>query len=182
MVLIMLLAACGGGDLVETASADLNLSAADLGGGYSLSDEQGYDEVTAGMDAAEADDATDASLRMFSTPDGMGIVMGIVINFTSVSTAKTNMRDVLDGFEEGLTEGISGVTVEELDAPNLGEDAVLSKATITDDSLGGMTFNVYLVGFRHLNVISVAAVFGLEDFATEDLVMELGEKLEAKLK
>lgn len=179
-VLALPLLACGGeggGTLIETAAADMNLTAADLGSGYTLEEEEGLEQVVAEMDPDEADDAKDANLRMFSTPDGMGMVMSVVVNFKTVSAAEANMRGVMEGFEEGFNQEMPGTEFVELDDPNIGDDSVLIEA-----EMEGLGFTIYMLSFRQNNIMGLLAVFGMADQVSADDVTGMGQTMQGKIK
>lgn len=178
LVLVLLLAACGpSAELIETPAADMNLTAEEMGSDYTLMDDQGTDAVTADMDPDEAEDARSASLRTYGPPNGTGLVMSMVVNFDSVSAAKANMRGALEGFEEGFKQSLPDATFAEVDAPDIGEDAVM-----TLSSLEELGFNVYMLAFRENNVMGVIAIASTEDFATEEQTVDLAKKLAIKVK
>ncbi len=177
-LLVVLLVGCGPSEpLIEKPAAEMNLTEADLGGEYTLQEEQGYTELTADMEPAVAAEVSDAHMRLFVSNKESAVVMGIVINIKSVSKARGNLSSLVDGFKEGLTESLTDVSYEEVEAPAMGDETIISKAAVSDPMLGGGEMHIYMVGVRKANVILVAATFGSEEISNEDAVRTLAQKM-----
>jgi hypothetical protein len=172
-----LLTACGSSSLITTAAKDMNLTADQVGSGYTLSQDQGLDEFASTMSITDIEEVSDASYRMFQNDAG-GIVLSLVITLKKTAT-KDDLQELTGGFEEGFTESMTGVTLEELKAPAVGDEASVRGATV---DLGGMSMSIFFLGFRKANVIGVLAVVGTADFASEAIIGDLGQKLAGKIK
>jgi hypothetical protein len=173
---LSLVAACGPSvTLISTPAKDMNLDAEQVGSGYTLSEEQGLEEFASSMDISNVDEISDANYRMFQNDAG-GIVLSLVITLKQVAT-ESDLKELTDGFEEGFTDSMEGVTLEEYTAPAIGEEASVRGATFPD-----LGMSMYFMGFRKTNVIGVLAVVGLEGFASESIIGDLGQKLAAMVK
>ena len=181
LLLAVLLAGCGPGEPpIEKPAAEMNLTAADVGADFYLDEEEGFDQITADMEPEVVREATDANMRLFSAETELALIMGIVVNMKDVSTAKKNMRGLVEGFETGLTEAIADVSYEELSAPEMGDDAVLSRAVLKDPAFGEEEMYVYMLGVRKANVLLMVATFGPEALSNEATVRDLVQKMLAK--
>jgi hypothetical protein len=173
---LALLSACGpSATLIATPAKDMNLTADQAGEGYALSEEQGLEEFASSMNITNVDEISDASYRMFQNESG-GIVLSLVITLKQVATP-ADLKELTDGFEEGFTGSMEGVTLEEFKAPTIGEEASVRGATFPD-----LGMSMYFMGFRKTNVIGVLAVVGVEGFASESIINDLGQKLAGKIK
>lgn len=173
---LALLVSCGPSvTLISTPAKDMNLNANEVGAGYSLSEEQGLEEFASSLDISNIDEISDANYRMFQDPNG-GIVLSLVITLKQVATA-SDLKELTDGFEEGFTDSMEGVTLTEFKAPAVGEEASVRGAAFPD-----LGMSMYFMGFRKTNVIGVLAVVGTDEFASEAIIGGLGQALAAKVK
>ncbi len=178
LLCLVLLANCGGpaAKVIETPVTDMNLAAEEIGEGYTLSSEQGKEQFTATMTGDELKEFKDGNIRLFMTADN-NIAMTGVASMNTVEGAKAEMRGMLSGFEESFTSSMSTVTFNEMDAPNIGEEAVMMKGV--ESTLG---FNLYLLAFRKANVIGIVFTMAADDAAAQALTNDLAAKLDAKIK
>lgn len=174
---LTLLVACGPAatTLISTPAKDMNLTADQVGAGYTLSEEQGLDEFASSLDIGNIDEVSDANYRMFQDETG-GVVLSLVITLKQTATA-SDLKELTDGFEEGFTESMTGLTLEEFTAPAVGDEASVRGATFPDLGMA-----MYFMGFRKTNLIGVLAVVGTEEYASESVIGGLGQKLAAKIK
>jgi len=173
---LSLLVACGpSATLITTPAEDMNLSAEQVGAGYSMSEEQGLEEFASSLDISDIDDISDANYRMFENEAG-GIVLSLVISLKQVAT-KDDLNELTEGFEEGFTESMGDVALEEFDAPAVGDEASVRGIAFPD-----LGMSMYFMGFRKTNVIGVLAVVGTNEFASESIIGELGQTLAGKIK
>lgn len=174
---ILVIASCGSSaSLIQTPAKDINLSEADLGSGFTLTTDQGLEEVKASMDLPEDKDIKDASFRMFEDAETAGVVLAMVITLNKTADSAM-LGDLSDGLEEGFASELPGVELQELDPPSLGDEA-----TITAADLGDIGFSLYFVGFRKDNVVGIIGLVGMSDFATEGKAVELGRQMLGKVK
>jgi hypothetical protein len=170
------LVACGpSATLITTPAKDMNLSADQVGAGYVLSEEQGLEEFASSLDISDIDDISDANYRMFENDAG-GIVLSLVITLKQLAT-KDDLKELTEGFEEGFTESMGDVALEEFTAPAVGDEATVRGITFPD-----MGMAMYFMGFRKTNVIGVLAVVGTDEFASESIIGDLGQKMAGKIK
>ncbi|MDY6876578.1 MAG: hypothetical protein SWK90_10325 [Chloroflexota bacterium] len=172
--LLLLTIACGSKEpVIETLAGEMNLSAADIGPDWSLLEDQSLDE----MPDSDLPHVRDASMRMFGAEGITGMVISCVFSTKTVASAEREMAtgDVTSSFAEGLQEQVPEVTLETLEPPSIGDEAVM-----TGGSYSELGLNIYMLTFRKANVIVMFAVIGPEEFATEEAVAGYAQKLEAK--
>jgi hypothetical protein len=177
LVLLASAMACGGSDtqapIIEMEAAEINLTAADLGGDWSLQTDQGVDEI---QDISE-EDVLDANMRMFASNELTGMAMSIVFTTESVAAAKQEMKgDFVNDMREGLQADLPNLTLETLDPPNVGEESAMIGGNYAD-----LEMNVYMLVFRKANAIAMFMVMGTEDTVTEGLIVDYAQKIEAKI-
>jgi len=174
VLFLTLLAACGPqAELIEKPAEDMNLTAADLGAGYSLVDEQGIDALKVSMDLPEDEELNDANYRMFETDTG--IVLAVVLTLNR-EVKPEELDELTGGFERGVASELPGTVLEPLGTPSIGDQASMTGAEFAD--LGAA---MYFLGFRKSNVVGVVAVVGLTDMATQELTTQLGQKMAGKI-
>jgi hypothetical protein len=169
--------ACGGSGtqapIIETKAAEMNFTAADLGGDWSLQADQGVDQI---QDISE-EDVLDANMRMFASNELEGMVMSFVFTTESVAAAKQEMKGhSIDDMKDDLQADLPDLTIETLDPPDVGEEAGMVGGNYAD-----LEMNVYMLVFRKANVIVMFTVIGAEDEVTEDLAADYAQKIEAKI-
>jgi hypothetical protein len=177
---LLLPVACGSGEsatkepVIETAASEMNLSAADLGAGWSLQLEQSLDELPA---LKEEKAATDASLRTFVSAGGE-VIASQTLTTKSATAAKNTMEaGMAEATINELKEQLPGLDFEEIEAPAVGDEAVLVWGDVSDLGL-----NVYVLSFRKSNVLALLFLLGPEEQFTEATVMDYAQKLEAKIR
>ena len=160
--------------IIETAAKDMNLTAADLGFDWSLTGEQGVDE----MEDISEEDVLDANLRMFASTELTGMVMSIVFSTESVSSAQQEMGDVTaQDLGADMEAQLPGLTFETLDPPAVGDEAVAIGGNYAD-----LNMNVYVMAFRKTNVIVIFSLMGAEESVNENLLADYAQKLEARIR
>jgi hypothetical protein len=177
LVLLASVLACGGNGTqaptIEMAAAEVNFTAADLGGDWSLQADQGVDEI---QDISE-EDVLDANMRMFASSELTGMVMSIVFTTESVAAAKQEMKgNFVNNMKDEFQAGMPDVTFETLDPPAIGEEAAMVGGNYAD-----LAMNIYMLVFRKANVIVMFVVTGAEDGVTEDLIGDYAQRIEAKI-
>jgi hypothetical protein len=173
---LTLVAACGAQvKLIETAAKDMNLSAAEVGEGVTMSTDEGLEGLKTSMNLPDDQDIKDASFRMFETSQ-TGIVLAVIISMNKPADSGA-LTDLTGGFEKGLAEQMPGVQLKTYNAPKVGDEATVSGVDLPD-----LGVSMYFLGFRKVNVIGVIGVLGTADFATEAKLAELGQKMDAKIK
>lgn len=177
LALLASVLACGGSStqapIIETEAAEMNFTAADLGGDWSLQADQGVDEI---QDISE-EDVLDANMRMFASSKLAGMTMSFVLTTESVAAAKQEMKgDFVNDMKDGLQANLPDLTLETLDPPDVGEEAAMVGGNYAD-----LAMNVYMLVFRKANVIVMFTVMGTEDEVTKDLIVDYAQKIEAKI-
>jgi hypothetical protein len=176
LVLLASTLACGSSTqapIVEMAAAEINFTAADLGGDWSLRADQGVDEI---QDVSEGD-VLDANLRMFASSELAGMIMSIVFTTESVAAAKQEMKgDLVNDMQKGFQANLPDLTLETLDPPDVGEETAMVGGNYAD-----LEMNVYMLVFRKANVIVMFTAMGTENEVTEDLIVNYAQKIEAKI-
>jgi hypothetical protein len=177
LVLLVSVLACGGSGtqaaIIETKAAEMNFTAADLGGDWSLQEDQGVDEI---QDISE-EDVLDANMRMFASNELSGMVMSIVFTTDSVAKAKQEMKgDFVGDMRDGLQADLPDLIFETLDPPDVGEEAAMVGGNYAD-----LSMNVYMLVFRKANVIVMFIVMGTEDVVTQDLAVDYAQTIEVKI-
>ncbi len=172
--LLLATTGCGGKEpIIETAAADMNLSAEDLGTGWTLVAEQGPDEMSGIQDLSGV---RDANSRMFGNEEIAGMVISVVVTTESVATARQQMqgdlfKDTIASMEEEV-----GITMENLTPPDVGDEAQLVGGT--EEDLG---INVYMCVFRKANVVALFTLIGSADAVDEGTVAQYAQAMEAKM-
>jgi len=167
--------ACGSKEpVIETPAAEMNLSAADIGSGWAVLTEQGLDE-TPELDLPHVQDA---NMRVFGAEGVTGMVMGYVFTTKTVASAEQEMAsgDVTSSFTESVQEQVPGMTLETLQPPDAGDEAVMVGGSHPDLGL-----NVYMLTFRKANVIVMLAAVGPEEFASEAAMANYASRVEARI-
>ncbi|HID88476.1 MAG TPA: hypothetical protein EYH27_02500 [Anaerolineales bacterium] len=171
---LVLTAGCGGKEpIIETAAADMNLTAEEMGAGWTLMAEQGLEEMPT---IREFPNVQDANSRMFGNEESAGMLISMVLTTGSVASARQEMQgksfqDMMGGMEEDL-----GIAMADLTPPDVGDEALLMGGTEEELSL-----NVYVCAFRKANVIAVFALIGPTDAVDEGTVAQYAQALEAKM-
>ena len=158
---------------IETPAADMNFSVADLGGDWSLVEEQGVGEMA---DIGE-EDVLDANTRMFASEENTGLIMSIVLSTESVAAAKQEMQgDSIQDLGASMGAELPGAGLELLDPPDVGEEAVAVGGAYAD-----LDMSVYMIAFRKANVIVMFSLMGSESSVDETLLVDYARQLEAKI-
>ena len=158
---------------VERSAADMNLTAADLGGDWALAADQGLGEMA---DIGE-EDVEDANTRMFTSQEATGMIMSIVFSTESVSAAKREMQgDAVQDLGAQLGAELPGASLEMLDPPDVGDEAVAVGGVYPE-----LEMSVYMIAFRKANVIAMFSLMGAESSVDEAMLIEYARKLEAKI-
>ena len=120
----------------------------------------------------------DANMRMFGAEGITGMVMGYVFNTKTVASAEQEMAtgDATSSFEEGLQKQMPGMTLETVQPPDVGDEAVMIGGSYPELGL-----NVYMLTFRRANVIVMLVAVGPEEFASEGTVADYAQKVEARI-
>jgi len=175
MGLLLSAIACGSQEsVIETAAAEMNLSAADIGPEWAVSIEQGLDE-TPELDLPHIQDG---NMRMFEAEGITGMAMGYVFSTKTVAAAEKEMESegAASGFAKGLQKQVPEVTLETLQPPDVGDEAVMTGGSHPDLGL-----NVYMLAFRKANVIVMLSIIAPEEFATEETMADYASKIEARI-
>jgi len=171
--LALVAAACGAAEpTIDTPTAEMNLTAADLGAGWSVTEEQLRDQLA---DTLGASDLVDANMRIFR--GDQAVLVSQLASVKSVASAKATMAgDFVEAFKNGMEAQLPGVTLVEVDAPDVGEEPVMLAATI-----GNLGMEAYVLAFRKANVVATLFVMGPGDVATAEMLTGYGQVLEAKI-
>jgi hypothetical protein len=166
-------AACGAREpTIDTPMAEVNLTAADLGAGWSLTEEQLKDQLAATLDAG---DLVDANMRIFGAESA--VLVSQLASVKSVASAKATMaEDFVKAFKDGMEAQLPNITLEETDAPDVGEEPVMLAATI-----GDLDMKAYVLAFRKANVIVTLFAMAPADVVTAEVLIGYGQALEAKI-
>ena len=175
--LLLWATACGSAEpVIETPAGEMNLTAADLGPGWSLVGEQGLDDMDDMQDMDQAH-IQDANMRMFGADSITGFAMSIVFSTKTVVSAEGEMKGAtVQSFVDSIQGQVPGATLETLEPPDVGDEAALVGGTHPELGL-----NIYLVIFRKANVITMFSLIGSADSVTEETVADYAQKLEAKI-
>jgi len=176
---VMLTAACGGGapaaKAIQTPAEEMNFTAADLGPEWQIGQDVGLDEMTVFDDV---DHIQDANMRMLSATQLTGLVTSFVFSTKTVKQAQTEMRgDAVESAAKDMEEQVPGLTMESLEAPDIGDEATMSGGTLPD-----LGVNVYVLTFRKANVVVMFSMIASSDVATEEFTIERARKLEARIR
>lgn len=161
--------------LITAPAGDLNLTAEDLGGGYTMAADEGLETFMQEMNVADIANVVGASYRTFEGESEV-VVLSMAIVLKHAATAD-NLRELAAGFSGGLSDSLGGVTLAEREPPALGEEAVVRYVEVAEKGA-----SLAFLCFRRANVIGVIVVRGEEGTATPNLAVEFGQKLLAKLK
>ena len=167
--------ACGSKEpVIETPASEMNLSAADIGTDWSLLEDQGLND----MPDSDLPHVQDASMRMFGAEGTTGMVISYVFSTKTVASAEKEMAtgEATSGFEEGLQQQVPEITLETLQPPDIGDEAVMIGGSYPE-----LDLNIYMLTFRKANVIAMFAVIGPEEFATEETTAGYARKMEARI-
>lgn len=169
--------ACGAAEpIVETAAGDINLSAADLGSGWTMQQELTKEDLF--TDAPGH--VLDANQRTFVSQEVPGkVVVSHVFSTKSVASAKREMEGDLVGamtstFEEQASEG----TMEEVEPPGIGEDDTMLEGTGT---ISGVPMEAFVVAFRKANVFAMVFLMGPTESATTEGAVGYAQELETRI-
>ncbi len=174
----LVLSACvSGGEerTIRRSAKEMNLTEAELGSAYILGQEQGLERIRQDLTAQEVHDSFDASSRYFQSTNGM--VISLVLSFNSAADAEKHLPGVLQGFEDGFRQRLPGATFREVAVPTIGDQTAMSGITWTDPPL-----QLYVLAFRRSNVTNVLAVVGPQGTTTVQSVVEIAQKVGAKIK
>jgi hypothetical protein len=175
MCLLLLATACGAGEpTIETPVEEMNVTAADLGPNWSLQQEQGKGELA---DILDAGDLADANMRVFAAAAEQTTFVSQIISVNSVASAKATMAaDFVDAFTTGIQSSLPGLALDETEAPNVGDEALMLGGNMSD-----LGFNVYVLAFRKANVIATLFLMGPAESVTQENAVDYAQKLEAKI-
>jgi hypothetical protein len=167
-------AACGSSEpIIETPAGEINLSADELGSEWSLSLDQGLDD----MPDMQQSHILDANMRMFGTEGTMGMVMSIILSTKTVSSAEQEMKGAtVQSFIDDIQEQVPGASLETLDPPDIGDEAAMVGGGHPD-----LGINIYLVTFRKSNIIVLFTLIGSSESTTEETALGYARQLEAKI-
>ena len=165
---------CGSQEpIIETAAADINLTATDLGFDWTAMSEQGLDE----MPAANQPHIRDVNMRMFSSESLTGMATSFVFTTDSVSSAQQEMKsESVENLGADITAQVEGLTLEPLTPPTVGDEAKMVGGNIPE-----LDMNVYVLAFRKVNVVVLLSVMGASDRVTEAQVVDYAHKVEARI-
>jgi hypothetical protein len=167
--------ACGSSEpVIETSTAEMNLRAADIGPGWTMSAEQDAEE-TPELDLPHVQDG---NMRMFEAEETIGMVIGYVISTKTVAAAEKEMAsgEATSSFEESLQAQVPEISLEMLQSPDVGDEAVMVGGSHPDLGL-----NIYMLTFRKANVIVMLAAIAPEEFASEEAMVNYAGKVEARI-
>jgi len=174
------LTACGGAESpgvtreIETPAREMSFTADDLGSEWEIGQDLDLDDMTVFQNVEHI---RDANMRMFSAADITGLLTSFVFSTKTVKQAEVEMEgDIVESMARDMEQQVPGLTMQTLEAPDLGDEASLSGGTLSDLGLG-----VYVLTFRKANVVAMFSLIASEDVATEDLVTDYARKLEAKM-
>jgi hypothetical protein len=171
--LALLAMACGPSEpTIEKPAAEMNLTVEDMGEGFSLEEELGLEEVLAQVQLEEAGGINDANQRTFVSSDTTAWATTFV--YASASAAQGGMTEYAKNLETALQEGDEGLLLEDRssDAPAVGDDAIMFRAVKLVEGN-----QIYLFGFRKINVFSVLVVSGSPERVDEDWIRGFGLKI-----
>lgn len=177
MCLLLGAAACGSGEpIIETAAADMNFSAADLGSGWSMQEELAMDEMLAEV----PDHALDANQRTFVSEEVLGKVMvSQMFSTKSVASAKREMKgDLVQTMTTAFEQQASGGSMVEMASPDLGDEAIMLGG---EGTVSGVGMRSYVVALRKANVFAMVFLMGPTESATKKAAMDYAQKLEARI-
>jgi hypothetical protein len=172
--LLLSAAACGSSEpIIETPAKELNLSADDLGSGWSLTQDVGLD----GMPEMQQSHILDANMRMFGVEETMGMAMSIILSTKTVSSAEQEMKGAtVQSFIDDIQSQVPGASLETLDPPDIGDEAAMVGGGHPD-----MGLNIYLVTFRKTNIIVLFTLIGSSESTTEESALGYARQMEAKI-
>ncbi len=177
LLCLVLLVNCGGGPaVVKTSAADINLSVEDVGADSSLTQEQLKDQVTSGWPEEDLQECRDGNFRLFQVAGGSTASTGILV-INSADEAKDWVAGTLEGLVAGITTSRPEATFNGVDAPMVGEEAVMAKGV---DSADGTNF--YVVVFRQANVVATVTTMAMDDATALALINDLCARLEAQVR
>ncbi len=172
---LFVILSCGpSGGMIETPAKDMNLTEAEVGSGYSVSEDQGLEALKADWDLPDDKELKDASFRMFESE--AGIVLAVVVTMNKEATSD-DLEGLTEGFETGFSGELPGVELKQGSAPSVGDEAVLTSAELAEFGIG-----MYFIGFRKVNVVGIVALVGMGGTATEDQAVALAQKMAGKIK
>lgn len=180
---MLVLAGCGPqAAVVQTPAKDLNLTPGDLAAltaprieGAQLSQEQDLEQLKTSWGLPNDQELSDANYRLFEHENL--ILMAIVITMKQPATS-ASLSDLTSGFAEGYSASVPEGTLQEVSmAKTIGDESTMHKAVLSQADVA-----VYFLGFRLRNVIGVLAAVGQPDFATPELVTQLGTTMAGKIK
>lgn len=171
--LTLLTFACGAQEpTIDTPVSEVNLTAADLGAGWSVREEQLKEQLA---DTLGTGDLVDANMRVFDGEEA--VLVSQLASVKTVASAKATMAgDYFQAFKNGMEAELPGVTFNDTETPDVGEEPIMLAATI-----GDLGFEAYVLAFRKANVIATLFVMGSEDVVTAGMLTEYGRKLVAKI-
>ena len=170
-------ASCGPSEpIVETAAADINLSGSDLGTGWSMQQELTMDEI---FDDAPRH-ALDANQRTFSSQEVLGKVLVCqVFSTKSVASAQREMQgDLVEAMTTAFEQQASGGAMEEMDAPELGDEALMLGGS---GSVSDVAMDAYVVALREANVFALVFLMGPTGSATAEDAIEYARTVDLRL-
>ena len=175
--LVLSVAACGGQateELIQTAAAEMNFTAADLGSEWELMKEMRLDEIPMLKDVEHVQDA---NMRMFSATEITGLMTSFVFSTKTAASAVSEMAgDTVRNTAKDLEAQVAGLTMETLDPPDIGDEATMSGGSVPNIGV-----NIYVLTFRRTNVVAMFSLIASTEVATEELVLNYARKLEAKM-
>ena len=170
-------AACGPSEpLVETAAADINLSAADVGTGWEMQQELTLEDIFA--DAPRH--ALDANQRTFSSQEVLGkVLVSQVFSTKTVASAEREMRgDLVEAMTTAFEQQATGASMEEMTAPELGDEALMLGGR---GSVSGIEMVANVVALREANVFALVFLMGPTGSATADDAVAYARTLDLRI-
>jgi hypothetical protein len=179
IIVLFILVSCWGiacshpGTVVEMPAAEINLAAADLGPGWSLTQEMDLDDLP--QQIRRDSDIQDANQRLFVAREGR--VTSGVLKTRSTAVARTGMRGVLvHTVTQKFQEQLPGTEIIELEAPGTGQESRAFRLNVPD-----LDQQVYLLFFRQANVFVTLTAVGPPTAITADRLLEYSQQLEARI-
>jgi hypothetical protein len=173
----VLVVGCGPSEpAIEKPAAEMNLTLEDVGEGFTLEEEFGLEEALTRVQLEEASGINDANLRVFASSDAK--VLATTLQFASANAAQSGMNEFAKNLEAALQEAEQGLVLEDrsAEAPAVGDDAIMFRAdTLIDGN------QIYLFGFRKVNVVSVLVASGSTDLVDDEWVRGFGLKMAGRI-
>lgn len=150
----------GGGDsLIDKPAADLNLSAAEVGAGFTLIGDEG-------MSGEEAKKLRDSNLREFEA-EGVYIRSVVLVGKTTASDEPGELIDEIESSMQG--DASVAVSFDKLQSVLIGDRGGLEPFTMKGSA---RSLQGYIVAFVQRNVVVLLIELGDEDQVTKDSVQQ----------